>query len=90
MAPESLPAGPAEPGETPEVDQLQAALFYLMTQYSFTNCPVVAAAVVDHLHMLLRHPHIDLMPMQRSALSALLNKWRIHRFDSHAGNGTSH
>ena len=61
------------------LDQLQAALFYLMTQYSFSQCPKVAAEIVDHLNTMLRHPHMDLLPRQHGVLSSLLNHWRMHR-----------
>ena len=68
--------------QTPEpeqIDQLQAGLFYLMTQYSFSHSPEVAAKVVEQLKTLLHHPHIDLMPVQHTILSTLLNQWRVHR-----------
>ena len=70
------------------IDQLQAALFYLMTHHSFNQCPKVAAAIVDHLHMLLRHPHIELMPKQQAVLAKLLNKWRLHRLQDSGGSSS--
>jgi hypothetical protein len=66
------------------IDQLQATLFILMTQYSFDKSPLIAAAIVDHLHKLLQHPCINLLPAQYAALAKLLNKWRIHRIDKPA------
>ena len=68
-----------KPDDPVHIDQLQAALFYLMTQYSFSRCPTVAEEIVDQLNLILQHPHMELMPKQRSVLSGLLNHWRMHR-----------
>jgi len=63
------------------IDQLQAGLFHLMTQYTFSHSAVVAAEIVDHVQRLLDHPHIELLPAQRGVLAGLLNKWQLHRVD---------
>lgn len=62
--------------DPPSLDTLQAALFYLTTQYSFHPCPIVAAAIVEHLTLLCNHPHIELIPAQNRVFAKLLNIWR--------------
>lgn len=72
------------PAQTPcdcsqhnDIDTLQAAIFYLMTQYSCTRDSSVALIVVDQISRLLEHPLIELLPVQREALGRLLNNWRM-------------
>lgn len=55
------------------VDQLQAVIFYLMTQHSFSHCPAVAREIADHMQLLLQHPSIELLPKQLAVLSSLIN-----------------
>lgn len=77
-APVAEEATTRAPGpEEVDIDTLQAAIFYLMTQYSCTRDAGVAAVVVDQISRLLRHPLIELMPRQRDALGRLLNNWRM-------------
>ena len=64
--------------ETVPVDQLQAVIFYLMTQHSFSHSPSVAREIADHVQLLLHHPNIELMPKQYAVLSSVLNHWRLH------------
>ena len=61
------------------VDDLQANLFRLMTGFSFSRNPAVAAEIVVQLERLLRHPSIELLPAQRAILCRALNKWRAHQ-----------
>ena len=62
--------------ETPSLDGLQARLFRLMTQYSMHPCRHVASHIVQALTKLCQHPHIELLPEQRSIYSQSLNLWR--------------
>ena len=65
-----------------DIDTLQAAIFYLMTQYSCTRDAGCAAGVVDQISRLLEHPLIELLPVQREALGRLLNNWRMQIAES--------
>ena len=60
----------------PTLDQLQAHLFRLMTQYSLHPCRHIASNVVNALDNLCHHPHIELLPEQRSIYCQSLNLWR--------------
>ena len=58
------------------IDQLQAGLFSLITQYVIRPCPHVAEKIVDHILFLYNHPYIDLLPAQRQVYAKLINHWR--------------
>lgn len=58
------------------IDQLQAGLFSLMTQYTVQPCPRVAEKIVDHILFLFNHPYIDLLPAQRQVYARLIKHWR--------------
>ena len=58
------------------IDGLQAGLFCLMTRYAAAPSSTVAAAVVEQLTALCRHPHIALLPIQAGVYVRLLNEWR--------------
>ncbi|MCP4929853.1 MAG: hypothetical protein GY918_12430 [Gammaproteobacteria bacterium] len=73
------PTARFQQGDPLETDQLQAVIFYLMTQFSFSHCPIVAGEIVGHIKAILEHPNIELLPKQRAVLSSLLNQWRVHR-----------
>ena len=60
----------------PSLDVLQAGLVHLMSCYAAAPCPGVAAAVVEHLTALCRHPQILLIPVQGKVYAGLLNEWR--------------
>ena len=60
-----------------DIDTIQSAIFYLMTQYSCTRDTGIAVSVVDQISRLLEHPLIELLPVQREALGRLLNNWRM-------------
>lgn len=60
----------------PSLDVLQAGLVHLMSRYAAEPCPGVAAAVVEHLTALCRHPQQLLIPVQRKVYAGLLNEWR--------------
>ncbi len=60
----------------PDMDTLQASLFYLMTQYTQHSDVRIAQAVVDQMAYLLNHSLIELLPAQRETLAKLLNIWR--------------
>ena len=61
-----------------QIDEIQAAIFYLMTQFSFSHCPSVAEQIVADVTHLLEHPNIELLPRQYAVLASLLNQWRLH------------
>ena len=61
---------------TPSLDHLQAHLFKLMTQYSVHPCAHIATHIVHVLDNLCHHPHIELLPEQRSIYCQSLNLWR--------------
>lgn len=63
--------------ENDDIDTIQAAIFYLMTQYSCTRDAATAEVVIDQISRLLSHPLIELLPVQRDALARLLNNWRM-------------
>ena len=73
----------------PDLDVLQAGLFYLMSRYAATPTPAIAAAVVDQLTALCRHPQILLLPVQERVYVSLLNEWRC-RLPCCAGGETLH
>ncbi len=77
--------GPEQPG----LDVLQAGLFYLMTQYSFRNCPRIAEKVVEHLTLLCNHPQIGLLPAQNNLYARLINVWRARQYAPHSGAVTA-
>ena len=58
------------------IDVLQAALFWRMTRYAAAPSSSAAAAVVEQLTALCRHPHIAFLPIQAGVYVRLLNEWR--------------
>jgi len=68
--------------EQPTLDVLQAGLFYLMTHYTFRQCPRIADKIVEHLVMLCNHPQIVLMPSQNHLFAKMINVWRARQFDN--------
>lgn len=74
--PDPAPNSSARAAE-PDIDTMQASIFYLMTQYSCTRDASTAEVVVDQIRRLLEHPLIELLPVQREALGRLLNNWRM-------------
>ncbi len=62
--------------ELPSLDNLQAQLFRVLTQYSVRPCHDVATHIVQSLTHLCEHPLIELVPEQRSIYSQSLNMWR--------------
>jgi hypothetical protein len=58
------------------IDGLQAGLFWLMTSYAAAPSSRAAAAVVEQLMALCRHPHIAFLPIQAEVYVRLLNEWR--------------
>lgn len=62
--------------ENHSLDQLQAGLFYLTTQYTLRPCPHIAERIVWQLEQLCHHPHIELLPNQKYLYSRSLNLWR--------------
>jgi len=73
--------------DQPDLDVLQAGLFFLMTQYTFRQCPRIADKIVEHLVMLCRHPQIVLMPSQNHLFAKMINVWRARQYN-HPGGGT--
>ena len=67
--------------EQPTLDLLQAGLFYLITQYTFRQCPGIADKIVEHLTMLCNHPQIVLMPSQNQLFAKMINIWRARQVD---------
>jgi hypothetical protein len=67
---------PAPDSAAPSLDVLQAGLAYLMSRYAADPCPGIAAAVVDQLTALCRHPQMTLLPVQGRLYASLLNEWR--------------
>jgi len=65
--------------EQPTLDVLQAGLFYLMTQYTFRQCPRIAEKIVEHLAMLCNHPQIVLLPSQNHLFAKTINIWRARQ-----------
>ncbi len=57
------------------LDKLFANLLMLMSQYTLKPCPHVVSAIVDHMARMYNHPHIDLVPAQKEALSRLARLW---------------
>ena len=85
-----LKIGPCADGE-PDLDTLQAGLFYLTTQYSIHPCSQIASKIVEHLDMLCSHPHIALVPEQNRIYTKLINLWRARLLQNVSGmNGTLH
>ncbi len=74
----------ARQSSAPELDVLQAGLVYLISRYSADPSSGIAAAVVDQLTELCRHPHIPLLPVQGRLYASLLNEWRC-RLPAHPG-----
>jgi hypothetical protein len=66
----------ADADGTGSLDVLQAGLVYLMTRYAAGPSPAIAAAVVDQLTALCRHPQILLLPVQEKTYAMLLREWR--------------
>ena len=64
----------------PGLDVLQAALCYLMDRYADRPSERLAAAVVEQLGRLTRHPEIVLLPVQQRLYARLLNRWRARAF----------
>jgi len=61
--------------EEQDLDQLQANLLMLMSQYTLRPCPHVVSAIVDHIGRLYNHPMIDLVPAQKDAVARLSRLW---------------
>ena len=57
----------------PNMDVMQASLFYLMNRYTVQPSVTIAAAVVDQLTSLAAHPEIVLLPVQQKLYARLLN-----------------
>jgi hypothetical protein len=74
--------------DQPDLDVLQAGLFFLMTQYTFRQCPRIADKIVEHLVMLCNHPQIALMPSQNHLFAKMINVWRARQF-GHGDGGHS-
>mgnify|MGYP001554132089 CR=1 FL=1 len=60
----------------PALDVLQAGLVYLVSRYAAEPSSGIAAAVVDQLTALCRHPQMSLLPVQGRLYASLLNEWR--------------
>ena len=60
----------------PSLDVLQAGLACLISRYSADPSSGIAAAVVDQLTALCRHPQMSLLPVQGRLYASLLNEWR--------------
>lgn len=73
--------------DLPDLDVLQAGLFFLMTQYTFRQCPGIADKIVEHLVMLCKHPQIVLLPSQNHLFAKMINIWRARQYN-HPGSGT--
>lgn len=84
----------AKKEETHSLDQLQAGLFYLTTQYTVRQCPHLAERIVWQLEQLCHHPHIELLPNQKYLYSRSLNLWRgrmpTNGVEELMGNETKH
>ena len=61
--------------ETPEsrVENITAALVYLMTHYARTGCPRLAVCVSRHMQCLALHP--DAAPVVRDICASLHGAW---------------
>ncbi len=62
--------------DTPSLQTLQAALFYMMSHYSAHRCPRLASAIAEHLHMFASHPGNADCPMMRDICEKLFRYWR--------------
>jgi len=71
--------------DQPDLDVLQAGLFFLMTQYTFRQCPRIADKIVEHLVMLCKHPQIVLLPSQNHLFAKMINVWRARQFNHPEG-----
>lgn len=71
IRPESLTAD-----DTMNLDQLQAALYFLVTRYTSHPCPHIAERIVEHLVLLCNHPSIELLPIQHELYAKSINYWR--------------
>ena len=62
--------------EAPEsrVENITAALVYLMTHYARTGCPRLALCVSRHMQCLAAHP--DAAPVLRNICASLHRSWR--------------
>ena len=60
----------------PDIDALQAKLFFLVSRYSFRPSPAIADRVIAQLDALARHPCIELLPVQQRVYASLMNLWR--------------
>jgi hypothetical protein len=60
----------------PDIDALQANLFFLVSSYSFRPSPATADRVIAQLDALGRHPRIELLPVQQRVYASLINLWR--------------
>lgn len=60
----------------PDIDALQAKLFFLVSRYSFRPSPAIADRVIAQLDALGRHPCIGLLPLQQRVYASLMNLWR--------------
>jgi hypothetical protein len=55
------------------VENITAALVYLMTHYARTGCPRLAVCVSRHMQVLALHP--DAAPVLREACAGLHGAW---------------
>jgi hypothetical protein len=60
----------------PDIDALQAKLFFLVSRYGLRPSPAIADRVVAQLDALGRHPCIELLPVQQRVYASLMNLWR--------------
>ena len=65
------------------VENITAALVYLMTHYARTGCPRLAVCVSRHMQILALHP--DAAPVLREVCAGLHGAWT--RASEHASGG---
>lgn len=59
-----------------DLSTLQAALSYLMTRYARSGSAEVAEGVINHLTMILAHPHVAPNSCTAKTYKALIRQWR--------------
>lgn len=81
-----------EPAAAPSLDVLQAGLACLISRDTADPSSGIAAAVVDHLTALCRHPRIRLLPVQERVYASLIHEWRcrVPCCPDHAAAGLLH
>jgi hypothetical protein len=57
--------------------QATAALLFLMTQWSQSQCARLIPLIVEHLSILERHANADVSPIMREVCAGLQAKWRM-------------